>query len=47
MMVLAHTRFGLVRIKGSRVKRGGGGFRPSRPEIVFEIPAWIGLKGGS
>ena len=33
----AHTKFGLVRIKGSGVKRGG-----FRPERVFEIPAWIG-----
>ena len=25
MIVFAHTKFGLVRIQGSRVKRGGGG----------------------
>ena len=44
MIVFAHSKFGLVWIKGSGVKRVGGGFRPSRPERVFEIPAWIGLK---
>ena len=25
MIVFAHTKFGLVRIQGSEVKRGGGG----------------------
>ena len=44
MNVLAHTKFGLVRIKGSGVKRGGGADSPPRPERVFEIPAWIGLR---
>ena len=37
MIVSAHTKFGLVQIKGSGVKR------PERPERAFEIPAWIGL----
>ena len=35
-------------MKGSGVKRGGGGAdsaSPPRPERVSEIPAWIGLKG--
>ena len=36
-IVFAHIKFGLVRIKGSGVKRG-------RSERVFEIPAWIGLS---
>ena len=43
MIVFSHTKFGLVEIKGSGVK-GGGGFRLPQPERVFEIPAWIGLK---
>ena len=37
MIVFTHTKFGLVRIKGSGVKRGGGG------RGAFEIPAWIGF----
>ena len=45
MIVFAHTKFGLVQVKGSGVKRGGGRIPPpSRPERVFEIPAWIGLS---
>ena len=28
MIVFAHTKFGLVRIKGSGVKGGEGGFSP-------------------
>ena len=39
MIVFAHTKFGLVRIKGSGVKRGAES-APPRPERVFEIPAW-------
>ena len=42
MIVFAHTKFGLVQIKGSGVKRGE--YSTPRPERVFEIPAWIGLK---
>ena len=42
MIVFAHTKFGLVRIKGSGVKRGTD-FAP-QPERVFEIPAWIELS---
>ena len=42
MIVLAHIKFGLVQIKGSGVKRVGDSAR--RPERVFEIPAWIGLR---
>ena len=43
MIVFSYTKFGLVRMKGSRVKGGGGRIQP-RPERVFEIPAWIGLR---
>ena len=43
MIVFAHTKFGLVRIQGSEVKRGGG-IRPPRSERVFQIPVQIGLK---
>ena len=42
-IVFAHTKFGLVRIKGSEVKRGADS-APPRPERVFKIPAWIGLR---
>ena len=42
MMVFVHTKFGLVQIKGSGVKEEGR--IPPRPERVFEIPAWIGLR---
>ena len=41
MIVFAHTKFGLVWIKGRGVKRGADS--PPQPERVFEIPAWIGL----
>ena len=44
MIVFAHTKFGLVQIQGSEVKRGGGGIRPPRSERVFQIPVQIGLK---
>ena len=46
MIVFAHTNFGLVRIQGSRVKRGGGGGRspPLRSERVFQIPVQIVLN---
>ena len=43
MILFAHTKFGLVRINGSGVKRGPDSL-PPRPERLFEIPAWIGLK---
>ena len=33
MIVFAHTKFGLVRIQGSRVKRGGGGEAESAPPV--------------
>ena len=42
MIVFAHTKFGLVRIKGSRVKRGAES-APPRSERVFQIPVQIGL----
>ena len=42
MIVFAHTKFGLVRIKGSGVR--GGRIPPPRSERLFEIPAWIGLR---
>ena len=45
MIVFAHTKFGLVRIQGSGVKRGGG-IRPPRSERVFEIAVQIGLNDG-
>ena len=38
MIVFAHTKFGLVQIKGSGVKS------PPRSERVFQIPVQIGLK---
>ena len=44
MIVFVHTKFGLVRVKGSGVKRGGR-IPPPHPVRVFEIPAWIGLIG--
>ena len=44
MIVFAHTKFGLVRIQGSRVKRGGGRNPPPRSERVFQIPVQIGLS---
>ena len=43
MIVFAHTKFGLVRIQGSGVKRGSG-IRPPRSERVFQIPIKIGLR---
>ena len=42
MIVFSHTKFGLVPIKGSGVKRGADS--APRPERAFEIPAWIGLN---
>ena len=41
MIVFAHTKFGLVQIQGSGVKRGA----ESAPqyERVFQIPVKIGL----
>ena len=45
MIVFSHTKFGLVWIQGSGVKRGGG-IRPPRSERVFQIPVQIGLKPG-
>ena len=42
MIVIAHTKFGLVRIQGSGVKREGG-IGP-RSERVFQIPVQIGLR---
>ena len=43
MIVFAHTKFGLVQVKGSKLRRGR--IPPPRPERVFEIPAGIGLRG--
>ena len=42
-IVFAHTKFGLVRMKGSGVN-GGRIPPPSRHERVFKILAWIGLR---
>ena len=36
MIIFAHTKFGLLRIKGEADS--------PRPERVFEMPAWIGLR---
>ena len=44
MIVFAHTKFGLVRIQGSGVKRGGRNPAPPQPERVFEIPVLIKLR---
>ena len=44
MIVFAHTKFGLVRIQGSGVKRGAESAPPPRSERVFQIPVQIGLK---
>ena len=43
MIVIAHNKFGLVRIQGSEVKRGEAESAP-RSERVFEIPVRIGLN---
>ena len=42
MIVFAHTKFGLVRIQGSEVKRGGG--IHSAVWASFEIPVHVGLN---
>ena len=44
MIVFVHTKFGLVLIQGSGVKRGGGIRPPPRSEQVFQIPVQIGLN---
>ena len=44
MILFAHTKFGLVQIQGSGVKRAGGGIRYLPSERVFQIPVQIGLK---
>ena len=44
MIVFAHTKFGLVQIQGSGVKRGAESAPPPRSERVFQIPVQIGLK---
>ena len=43
MIVFTHIKFGLVRIQGSEVKRGGRN-PPPRSEQIFEIPVWVGLS---
>ena len=45
MIVFAHTKFSLVRIQESGVKRGGGIRPPPQSERVFQIPVQIGLSG--
>ena len=42
MIIFAHTKFGLVWIQGSGVKRGAES-APPRSERVFQIPVQIGL----
>ena len=42
MIVFSHTKFGLVRIQGSEVKRGG--IPPPQSERIFQIPVQIGLN---
>ena len=44
MIVFANTKFGLVRIQGSEVKRGAES--APRSERVFEIPVRVGLSHG-
>ena len=44
MIVFAHTKFGLLQIKGSGVKRGADSAPPPQPEGVFEIPAMDRVK---
>ena len=43
MIVFSCTKFGLVRIQGSGVKRGGRNL-PPRSERVFQILVQIGLS---
>ena len=43
MILFAHTKFGLVRIQGSRVK-GGGRNPPPRSERVFHSKAYAILR---
>ena len=44
MIVFAHIEFGLIRIKESGVKRGGGGGADlPQSEREFKIPVRIGL----
>ena len=40
MIIFTHTKFGLVRIQGSGVKRGAESASP-QPERVFEISVQI------
>ena len=42
MIVFAHTKFGLVQIQGSGVKKGAES--TPRSERVFQIPVQIGLR---
>ena len=42
MIVFSHTKFGVLRIQGSKVKRGQ--IPPPRSERVFQIQVQIGLK---
>ena len=44
MIVFVHTKFGLVRIQRSEVKKGAESITQS--ERVFEIPVRVGLRGG-
>ena len=44
MILFAHTKFGLVRIQGSRVKGGGAESALPQSERVFQIPVQIGLN---
>ena len=44
MILFAHTKFGLVRIEGSGVKKGGTESVPPQSERVFQIPVQIGLS---
>ena len=47
MIVFSHTKFGLVRIQGSEVKRGAESAPPPWSERVFEIPVPVGLSNST
>ena len=44
MIVFAHTKFGLVQIQGSGVKRGTESAPLRSERVFFQIPVQIGLR---